>query len=55
MKIVIDKIQGLFDDYLKQSPQRIEQLPRSGSDRIYFRVFHDDKTFIATYNLKSLL
>jgi aminoglycoside/choline kinase family phosphotransferase len=51
MKIVIDKIQGLFDDYLKQSPQRIEQLPRSGSDRIYFRVFHDDKTFIATYNL----
>ena len=51
MKIIIDQIQALFDDYLKQSPQRIEQLPRSGSDRIYFRVFYNDKTFIATYNL----
>ena len=51
MKIIIDKIQELFEAYLKQSPQRIEQLPRSGSDRIYFRVFYNDKTFIATYNL----
>lgn len=51
MKIIIDKIQGLFEAYLKQSPQRIAQLPRSGSDRIYFRVFYNDKTYIATYNL----
>jgi len=51
MKIIIDKIQGLCEDYLKQPPQRIEQLPRSGSDRIYFRVFYNDKTYIATYNL----
>ncbi len=51
MKIIIDKMQELFESYLKQPPQRIEQLPRSGSDRIYFRVFYSDKTFIATYNL----
>src|SRR6478736_5233187 len=51
MKIISDKIQEMFEAYLKQPPQRIEQLPRSGSDRIYFRVFYEHKTFIATYNL----
>ena len=51
MKIIIDKIRDLFEEYLKQTPQLIEQLPRSGSDRIYFRAFYRDKTFIATYNL----
>ncbi|MFT4153298.1 phosphotransferase [Parafilimonas sp.] len=51
MKIIIDKIQELCEAYLKQSPKRIEQLPRSGSDRIYFRIFYTDKTYIATYNL----
>lgn len=51
MKIIIDKVQALCEAFLKQSPQGIEQLPRSGSDRIYFRVFYNDKTYIATYNL----
>ena len=51
MKIIIDSIQELFVSYVNQPPDRIEQLPRSGSDRIYFRIFSNDKTFIATYNL----
>ncbi len=51
MKIIIDKIQDALISFLDEAPQRIEQLPRSGSDRIYFRIFYDDKTFIATYNL----
>ncbi|HEY2726425.1 MAG TPA: hypothetical protein VGI61_04580, partial [Parafilimonas sp.] len=51
MKIIIDSIHDFFVSYAKQSPDRIEQLPRSGSDRIYFRIFYLDKTFIATYNL----
>lgn len=51
MKILIDKIQELCEAYIKQAPERIEQLPRSGSDRIYFRIFYSDKTYIATYNL----
>src|ERR1700733_14778512 len=51
MKIIIDSILDLFVSYMKQSPDRIEQLPRSGSDRIYFRIFYQDQTFIATYNL----
>jgi aminoglycoside/choline kinase family phosphotransferase len=51
MKIINDKIQELFVSYKKDQPDRIEQLPRSGSDRIYFRIFCAGKTFIATYNL----
>lgn len=51
MKGIIDKIQSLFELYKKQSPDRIEQLPRSGSDRIYFRIYCGEESFIATYNL----
>ncbi|HVX26647.1 MAG TPA: RNase adapter RapZ [Parafilimonas sp.] len=51
MKVLIDYIQELFVAYANQPPQHIEQLPRTGSDRIYFRIFHDNKSFIATYNL----
>ncbi|MEP6466234.1 MAG: hypothetical protein ABJB05_07995, partial [Parafilimonas sp.] len=51
MKMIIDEIQALFISYKKVKPNRIEQLPRSGSDRIYFRIFYNDETFIATYNL----
>ena len=51
MKVLVDDIHKLFASYTKKRHRRIEQLPRSGSDRIYFRIFHDDKSFIATYNL----
>ncbi len=51
MKIIVDHIHELFLSFLNKPPTRIEQLPRSGSDRIYFRVFYEDKTYIATYNL----
>ncbi len=51
MKILIDDIREVFSFYKQQSPERIEQLPRSGSDRIYFRIFCNEESFIATYNL----
>lgn len=51
MKTLIDNIRDLSVLYTQQAPQQIEQLPRSGSDRIYFRIFHNNKSFIATYNL----
>ena len=51
MKVLIDNIHELSASYIQQAPQRIEQLPRSGSDRIYFRIFYNDESFIATYNL----
>jgi aminoglycoside/choline kinase family phosphotransferase len=51
MKVLVDDIHELFVSYTKQPPHRIEQLPRSGSDRIYFRIFYNNESFIATYNL----
>jgi len=51
MNMIIDKIQALFISFKKEKPDRIDQLPRSGSDRIYFRIFYSNETFIATYNL----
>jgi len=53
MKALIDNIHELFVLYTQQAPQRIEQLPRTGSDRIYFRIFNDSENFIATYNLNT--
>lgn len=48
---ITDKIQQLFTKWNNNPAQRIEKLQQSGSDRNYFRIFSDNKTFIATYNL----
>lgn len=50
----MDKASGAVDDLVKQylgnNGSRIEKLPQSGSDRIYFRVFEGNNTLIATYS-----
>jgi aminoglycoside/choline kinase family phosphotransferase len=50
----MDKASGAVDDLVKQylgnNNSRIEKLPQSGSDRIYFRVFEGNNTLIATYS-----
>lgn len=51
MEAVIEAIAALFASVNPVKPDRIEKLPQSGSDRTYFRVYADDETFIATYNL----
>lgn len=51
MDKVIEAIEALFVSFNKASANRIEKLPQSGSDRIYFRIYFQEKTFIATYNL----
>ncbi len=51
MNNVTENIQQLFFNYKNDNPDRIEKLPQSGSDRIYFRIYFKDETFIATYNL----
>lgn len=51
MKMITDTIHKLFISYKNQIPDRIEQLPLSGSNRIYFRIFFNNETYIATYNL----
>lgn len=48
---ITDNIQQLFTKWNNSPAQRIEKLQQSGSDRIYYRIFSANKTFIATYNL----
>ncbi len=50
MEVVIDAISNLFLTTGKSTPNRIEKLPQSGSDRVYFRIYADSETFIATHN-----
>ena len=51
MEQAIAGISDLFGTLQQGREDRIEKLPQSGSDRIYFRIYAGGKTFIATYNL----
>ncbi|TDH23282.1 hypothetical protein EXU57_17565 [Segetibacter sp. 3557_3] len=51
MEEIVAAIGRLFEEHFGVAADRIEKLPQSGSDRIYFRVYEGEKTFIATYNL----
>jgi aminoglycoside/choline kinase family phosphotransferase len=53
MEDIVAAIGDLYKGYKKNSADRIEKLPQSGSDRIYFRIYADNKTYIATYNLNK--
>ena len=51
MEEIVAAISRLFMEYSGMREDRIEKLPQSGSDRIYFRIYAGDNTLIATYNL----
>lgn len=51
MNFIIENIQQLFTNWNGKPADTIEKLQQSGSDRIYYRIFFNDQTFIATYNL----
>lgn len=53
MEAVIDAISKLFQSIGHSAPDRIAKLPQSGSDRVYFRIYAGEKTYIATYNLNT--
>lgn len=53
MESVIAAIEALCQQILKLTPDRIEKLPQSGSDRVYFRVYAGTQTWIATYNINT--
>lgn len=53
MEAVIQGIGELFSSVKKRTADRIEKLPQSGSDRIYFRIYANNDTYIATYNLNQ--
>lgn len=49
--MIIQKlIEESFCSCFSRAIDRIEQLPRSGSDRRYFRIYYDDTTVMAAYN-----
>jgi aminoglycoside/choline kinase family phosphotransferase len=50
MPLAADNIRDFFLSLNKGAIKDFEKLPRSGGDRIYFRVATDTGTFIATYN-----
>ncbi|MEX6686101.1 RNase adapter RapZ [Danxiaibacter flavus] len=51
MEQIVKGLENLFFSFSKQQADRIEKLPQSGSDRIYFRIYLNDKTYIGTHNL----
>ncbi len=50
MEAAVEGIKDLFQLYKHKAADRIEKLPQSGSDRIYFRIYSGNESFIATYN-----
>src|SRR6476620_7225385 len=51
MEEVVASISSLFAAFKNAKEDRIEKLPQSGSDRIYFRIYAGNETYIATYNI----
>jgi len=49
MQAVTDAIGDLFLKWNKKKPQRIELLPQAGSDRRYYRIHTDTRSWIATH------
>lgn len=50
MQTIIDNIRELFASYDPAPVTRMEKIPQSGSNRMYFRLWTDDRSYIATYN-----
>ncbi|HEX9513534.1 MAG TPA: RNase adapter RapZ [Puia sp.] len=50
MQAIIDNIKELFASYSPSPVTRMEKIPQSGSNRIYFRLWATDRSYIATYN-----
>lgn len=50
MEQAVEGVSSLFKSFKGAAADRIEKLPQSGSDRIYFRVYSGSDSYIATYN-----
>lgn len=51
MKNTTEAIKHLFQEFSNIKINRIEKIPQSGSDRIYFRIYgEDNNTYIATHS-----
>ncbi|MEP7236550.1 MAG: RNase adapter RapZ [Ferruginibacter sp.] len=50
METVADNIRSFFQSFNSNEITYFEKLPKSGGDRIYFRIVTEDNSYIATYN-----
>lgn len=50
MEAVLDEIRTQLKLLTGDTAERIEKIQQSGSDRVYFRIYHANGTTIATYN-----
>lgn len=51
MEEIAAAVSRLFEAFKHAKADRVEKLPQSGSDRIYFRIYAGDGTYIATFNI----
>ncbi len=51
MEEIVAAIGELYKLFARKEAGRIEKLPQSGSDRVYFRIYGGDQNYIATFNL----
>ena len=51
MQEIIDNIRKLFATYSRENIISLEKIPQSGSNRIYFRLSTDSRSFIVTYGI----
>lgn len=47
---IVKQLHQLYKSYTGNDADRIEMLPQSGSDRIYFRLYDGETSCVATYN-----
>lgn len=45
-----DQVRSYFEKFIRQPIVAFEKLPKSGGDRIYFRIYCPNKSYVATYN-----
>lgn len=50
MEPLADQIKEFFQSCIQEQISEIEKLPKSGGDRIYFRIITNNKSYIVTYN-----
>jgi aminoglycoside/choline kinase family phosphotransferase len=50
MQQIVDNIRTFFQTFHKDEIKELEKLPKSGGDRIYFRIITNEKSYIATFN-----
>jgi aminoglycoside/choline kinase family phosphotransferase len=50
MQTIIEEIRQLFLTYSRYPITGLDLIPQSGSNRIYFRIRTDERSYIATYN-----